>query len=85
MSRGGSLAVLSTMINSSHWHPHIMEKWKLLEYFTLVPDDSHTLRRCMDNLKLMRGIKEVSKPAVTAPWLVVLLLMYKESILEVWK
>jgi len=39
----------------------------------------------MDNPELMRGIREVSKLAVTAPWLVVLLLKYKESIPEVWK
>ena len=43
MSGGGgvTLAVLFAMINSSHWHPHIiMKKCKLLKYFTLVPDDS---------------------------------------------
>ena len=29
------------MINFSEWYPHIViEKWKLLAYFTAVPDDS---------------------------------------------
>ena len=37
----------------------------------------------MDNPELMREIKEVSKLAVTATWLVVPLLKYKESIPEV--
>ena len=45
-----TLAVLFGMVNSSHWRPHIVtEKWKLLEYFTSVPDDSQPLRRCIDN------------------------------------
>jgi len=37
----------------------------------------------MYNPELMGEIKEVSKLAVTAPWLVVLLLKYKELIPEV--
>ena len=44
-----TLAVLFRMINSPHRRPHIIpEKWRLLEYFASVPDDSQPLR-CVDN------------------------------------
>jgi len=59
-----TLAVLFGMVNSSHWRPHIVtEKWKLLEYFTLVPDDSQPLRRCIDDPELMKAIANMENPA----------------------
>jgi len=79
-----TLAVLFGMINSSHWRPHIVvEKWKLLEYFTSVPDDSQPLRRCIDNPELMEAIKNVDNPAAMVLWLAILWLKHKELIPEV--
>jgi len=72
------------MINSSHWRAHIVvEKWKLLEYFTSVPDDSQPLKRCIDNLELMEAIKKVANPAAMVFGLAILWLKYKELIPEV--
>lgn len=43
-----ALAVLLDMVNSPHWRPHVVpEKRKLLECFSVVPDDSQALRRCL--------------------------------------
>ena len=79
-----ALAVLFGMINSSHWRPHIVrEKWKLLEYFTSVPDDSLPLRRCIDNPDLMDAIAKVENPVAMVLWLAVLWLKYKELIPQV--
>ena len=74
-----TLAVLFGMIDSPHWRPHIApEKWKLLEYFTSVPDDSQPLRRCVDNSELMDAIRTVENPAAMVLWLAILWLKYKE-------
>ena len=55
-----ALTVLFGMINSPHWRPHIVtDKWKLLECFTSVPDDSQPLRRCINNPDLIEVIKDV--------------------------
>jgi len=79
-----TLAVLFGMINSPHWRPHIVvDKWKLLEHFTSVPDDSQPLRRCIDNPELMEAIKDVGNPAAMVLWLAILWLKYKELIPEV--
>ena len=79
-----TLAVLFGMINSPHWRPHIdTEKWKLLEYFTSLPDDSQPLRRCIDNPELMDAIKEVANPTALVLWLAILWLKYKELIPQV--
>ena len=40
----------------------VIEKWKLLEYFTTGPDDSQLLRWGIDNLGLMEVIKGVADP-----------------------
>jgi len=79
-----ALAVLFGMINSPHWRPHIVvEKWKLLEGFTSVPDDSEPLRRCIDNPELIDAIKGVANPAAIVLWLAILWLKYKELIPQV--
>ena len=79
-----TLAVLFGMINSPHWRPHIVtEKWKLLEYFTAVPDDSQPLKRCIDNPDLMEAIRNVDNPAAMVLWLAILWLKYKELIPQV--
>ena len=79
-----TLAVLFGMINSSHWRPHIVtEKWKLLEYFTSVPDDSQPLKRCLDNPELVDAISRVDNPVAMVLWLAVLWLKYTELIPEV--
>ena len=83
-ARTTALTVLFGMMNSPHWRPHIVpEKWKLLEYFASVPDDSQPLRRCLDNLELVDAISVVENPAALAHWLLILWLHYKELIPEV--
>ena len=75
------LAVLFGMINSPIWRPHIVSaKWKLLEYFSSVPDDSRPLRRCLDNLDLMAATREVDNPAASVLWLAILWLKYTELV-----
>ena len=79
-----ALAVLFGMINSAHWRPHIVtEKWKLLEYFTSLPDDSPPLRRCLDNPELTDAISRVENPAAIVLWLAILWLRYTELMPEV--
>ena len=79
-----TLAVLFGMINSSHWRPQIVAgKWKLLEHFTSVPEDSQPLRRCIDNLELIGAIRDVETPDNLALWLAILWLKYKELIPQV--
>jgi hypothetical protein len=79
-----TLAVLFGMMNSPHWRPHIVtDKWKLLEYFASVPDDSQPLRRCLDNPELTDAISKVGNPAAMVLWLAILWLKYKELIPEV--
>ena len=78
------LAVLFGMINSPHWRPYIdAEKWKLLEYFASVPDDSQPLRRCVDNPELMDVIRGVENPAAMVLWVMILWLNYKELVPQV--
>ena len=79
-----ALTVLFGMINSSHWRPHIVpEKWKLLEYFTSVPEDSQPLKRCIDNPDLIYVIKGMGNQAASFFWLEILWLKYQELIPEV--
>ena len=76
-----ALAVLFGIINSPHWRPHIVtEKWKLLECFTSVPDDSQPLRRCIDNPDLIEVIKDVDHQDASSLWLKILWLKYNELI-----
>ena len=75
------LATLFGMINSPLWRPHIVpNKWKLLQYFTSVPDDSQPLRRCLDNPDLMDAIRDVDEPSAIVLWLAMLWLKYTELI-----
>ena len=79
-----TLTVLFGMINSSHWRPHIVSsKWKLLEYFTSVPEDSQPLRRCLGNPELTPAISQVENQVAMVLWLAILWLKYKELIPEV--
>jgi len=55
-----------------------VEKWKLLEYFISVPDDSQPLRRCIDNPELIEAIKGAANPAAMDLWLAILWLKYNE-------
>ena len=74
-----TLAALFGMINSHHWRPHIVkDKWRLLEYFPSVPDDSQPLKRCIDNPSLMDEIRDVADPTAMALWMRILWLKYKE-------
>jgi len=72
------LVVLFGMTTSSRWHHRIVpEKWKLLEYFASVPDDSRFFRKCVDNPGFIRGMK-YKTPAALVFWLAILWLRYKE-------
>ena len=74
-----ALTALLGMINSPHWCPHIVtEKLKLLEYFTLVPEDSQPLRRCINNPDLIDVIKYMDNQAASFLWLEILWLKYGE-------
>jgi hypothetical protein len=79
-----TLVVLLGMMNSPHWRPHIVpEKWKLLEYFASIPDDSQPLRRCINNVELMEAIKGTENLTAMTLWPAILWLKYKELIPEV--
>ena len=79
-----TLAVLFGMIGSPYWRPRIVtEEWKLMGYFTAVPDDSQPLRGCIDNLELMEAIKNVSYSAAMVLWLAILWLKYKVLVPQV--
>jgi len=76
-----ALATLFGMINSPQWRPHIVpNRWRLLQYFTIVPDDSRPLRHCLDNPGLMDAIRDVDEPSAMVLWLAVLWLKYGELI-----
>ena len=78
------LAVLLGMINSTHWRPCVVvENWKLLEYFTLVPNDSLPLGRCIKNPEVMETIRNMESPDVMIFWLAILCWKYEELIPEV--
>lgn len=82
--RKATLTVFFGIIGSPHWCIHMdLEKWKLLEDFTSVPDDSRPFRRCIDNPELMRGIKDTEDPALMTLWLKILWLKYTELIPQV--
>ena len=67
------LAVLFDMINSSHWRPYlVMEKWKLLDYFTSVPGDPWSLKRCLDNPELTAAVSDMGDPEIMDLWLKIL-------------
>jgi len=79
-----TVTVLLGMINSPYWRPYIVtEKWRLLEYFASVPDDSLPLKRCIDNPDLMGEIKRTENPTAMVLWPAILWLKYKELIPEV--
>ena len=79
-----ALTVLFRMANSPQWRPHIVqEKWRLLEYFPAVPDDSQPLRECLDNPELTDAILKAENPVAVVLWLGILWLKYKELIPEV--
>ena len=76
-----ALTVFFGMIDSSYWRPHIVaEKWRLLEYFASVPDDSQPLKRCIDNPDVTDAIRNVDNPDASLLWLAILWLKYGELI-----
>ena len=84
--QNAALVVLFGMMNSRHWRPHIArEKWKLLEYFASVPDDSEPLKRCLENSELVHAISKVDNPDATILWSAILWLKYKDLTTEVRK
>ena len=75
-----ALTVLLYMINSPHWRPHIVaEKWKLLEYFPVIPEDCQLpLKMCLTNPGLMHAISEMGNPDAVDLWSKTLWLNYNE-------
>ena len=74
-----ALTVLFGMINSPHWLPHIVkDKWKLLEHFKSVPEDSVPLRRCLENPNLISAISRVGDRGAVVLWSAILWLKYDE-------
>jgi hypothetical protein len=79
-----ALTVLFGMINSRHWRQHIVkEKWKLLEHFALIPDDSEPLRRCLENPELVDAISAIGNRDAIILWSTILWLKFKVLIPEV--
>lgn len=77
--REPALAVLLDMINSSHWRSHIVaDKWKLLEHFGSVPDNSQPLARCLENPDLVGAISKVETPDAIVLWSMVLWSKYNK-------
>lgn len=73
-----AFTVFFGMIDSPRWRPHIVvEKWKLLWYFTLVPNDSQPLRRCINSLELMYAIRGMGNLVALVLWLEILWLKRK--------
>ena len=71
------LTTLFYMMDSPHWRPHIPEgKWKLLEYYSLVPDDCRPLKRCLENHQLVVAISQMRDPEAIALWPRILWLEY---------
>lgn len=84
--RNLALAVLLDMINFPRWHPHIVtDKWKLLEHFASVPDDSQPLARCLKDTDLVDAISEfeVNNPDAIVLWSIVLRSKHEKLIPEV--
>ena len=79
--RKAALTVLFGMISSPHWRPHIVpNKWKLLEYFTLVSDGSRSLKRCVDDPELMDALWNAKNSVAVTLWMAILWLKYWELI-----
>ena len=79
-----ALTVLLGMINSPHWHSHIVpETWTLLEYFKSIPDDLESLCLCINNLGLIDEIRNVDNPRAMVLWIEVLWFKYAELTPEV--
>jgi hypothetical protein len=75
-----ALEVLLSMMNSSHWRPHIVPKqWKLLEHFIpAVPSGVEPLERCLRNVGLIGEISNMKNSEATTLWSTILWLKYAE-------
>ena len=51
-------STLFSMLNSSKWRSHIAEdKWKLMEWFTVLPEDSKPFHACKKNPEILPWLK----------------------------
>ena len=51
-------STLFSMLNSSKWRSHIAEdKWKLMEWFTVLPEDSKPFHACKKNSEILPWLK----------------------------
>jgi hypothetical protein len=66
-------SVFFGMANSAIWRPHIpQDKWKLLEYFNELPDESSPRLRCEANEGFVRALKATDNRGVLKLWLAIL-------------
>ena len=84
--RKAVLSVFLGMIDSLHWRPHIViDKWKSLEYFASLPDDSRPLKRCIGNPEMMDVVRNVGEPVALGLWLEILWSRYGELLPQIKK
>ena len=51
-------STLFSMLNSSKWRSHIAEdKWKLMEWFTVLPEESKPFHACKKNAEILPWLK----------------------------
>ena len=51
-------STLFSMLNSSKWRSHITEdKWKLMEWFTVLPDESKPFNACKENPEILPWLR----------------------------
>lgn len=84
-TRVAIFAVLVRMISPPRWRPYIAtEKLRLLEYFTIVPDDFEVWG-ALDDQGLIEAIRGMQDSTALITWLKILWLKYKRLIPEVQK
>ena len=72
-------SVLFGMANSAIWRPHIpQDKWKLLEYFNELPDESPSRLRCEANEEFVPALKAMDNRGVLKLWLAILWRAYAD-------
>jgi hypothetical protein len=70
-------SVLFGMANSAMWKPHIpQDKWKLLEYFIKLPDESLSRLRCEASEEFVPALKAMDNRGVLKLWLAILWRVY---------
>lgn len=72
-------SVLFGMANSAIWRAHIpQDKWKLMEYFNELPDESPSRSRCEANEEFVPALKAMDNRGVLKLWLAILWRAYAD-------